>query len=394
MSNHNFFDNSIISDNDVEEHKIKNTLIVFPKDKKSTNKKLNYYKDNIDNSIIHHDENKDININFYNKIMASKIPVNKKNNIKTKDDNITEDNDSIKGIKKLIIEYINQLEILNNHLTDISKNKCSVEKYRSSDGAYINSTFISSLNHHMKTSLNCFIISVQLLDDILKDEHHRKILNHLLASCVDMSKYLNSITDYYMLTQGKVNINPVKCDIRKDIMNVLGMHELTLKKKQIKTDLDIDDKSKLILIDWKKISTIIYKIIQNSINNTENGNIKLVCKLYDNLDNLIISSELLNSKIIEKVKNSDDVGILYICISDNGVKISIDDCEKIFEPFFQINNDEAIVTERNGLGLGLTICKGFIELMHGYIRAIPNEKKGLKIELSIPVSVCETKNIT
>ncbi|HYA27462.1 MAG TPA: ATP-binding protein [Acidobacteriota bacterium] len=71
-------------------------------------------------------------------------------------------------------------------------------------------------------------------------------------------------------------------------------------------------------------------------------------------------------------------GIVTLEVADNGCGLAADLRAKIFEPYFS--------TKQNGTGLGLTIVSQIIEDHRGYIRALPNEPRGTKFTIELPVS--------
>ena len=65
-------------------------------------------------------------------------------------------------------------------------------------------------------------------------------------------------------------------------------------------------------------------------------------------------------------------------ISDNGIGISTDNLDSIFDPFFTLKK------VRQGTGLGLTVCYSIVEQHKGKISANINSNNGLTIKVSLP----------
>jgi signal transduction histidine kinase len=87
------------------------------------------------------------------------------------------------------------------------------------------------------------------------------------------------------------------------------------------------------------------------------------------------------SLIKVKVRVMDDR--VVVCVEDNGIGFSVEDAEKLFKPFPGI--DRPVVSEQS-VGLGLSICKGIIDLHGGEIWAeSPGRGKGAKFCFSLPV---------
>ena len=71
---------------------------------------------------------------------------------------------------------------------------------------------------------------------------------------------------------------------------------------------------------------------------------------------------------------------VHVIVKDDGIGISADVKDKIFEKFYQIDG----VHSRGGLGLGLTLCKKIVELFKGTITCESEEGKGSEFTVIIP----------
>ena len=78
---------------------------------------------------------------------------------------------------------------------------------------------------------------------------------------------------------------------------------------------------------------------------------------------------------------------------DTGIKIPENEKTKIFQPFYQVN--EQWMTTQEGLGLGLTICKEIINLMEGdiYIGTPNQEEFKTNIEFFLPLKIKNKKEV-
>jgi two-component system sensor kinase FixL len=71
-----------------------------------------------------------------------------------------------------------------------------------------------------------------------------------------------------------------------------------------------------------------------------------------------------------------DEGRAQLTVTDHGTGIAADALERVFQPFF--------TTKRQGLGLGLTICRSIVELHGGRLWASNNEERGATFHLALP----------
>jgi signal transduction histidine kinase len=109
--------------------------------------------------------------------------------------------------------------------------------------------------------------------------------------------------------------------------------------------------------DRDKILTILTNLVKNSINFTEQGAIEFGCRKKD--------------------------GFLEFFVSDTGIGISSQDKDLIFNRFRQCS--EELTRTHEGAGLGLSIAKGYVELLGGRIWFESESGKGSTFYFTIPV---------
>lgn len=102
---------------------------------------------------------------------------------------------------------------------------------------------------------------------------------------------------------------------------------------------------------------------------------RVIVNLMDNAVSAVAKEP--HPEVLVALKYDRDLKTVRLTIGDNGDGVSAADRSRIFEPYFS--------TKEGGTGLGLAIVKRIIEDHNGFIRAIPNEPKGLKIVIEMPV---------
>lgn len=102
---------------------------------------------------------------------------------------------------------------------------------------------------------------------------------------------------------------------------------------------------------------------------------RVLVNLIDNAISAVAKEQ--HPEVFVSLNYDKDIKTVRLVVSDNGDGVSSADRSRIFEPYFS--------TKENGTGLGLAIVKRIIEDHNGFIRAIPNEPKGLKIVIEMPV---------
>lgn len=210
---------------------------------------------------------------------------------------------------------------------------------------------IASVSHDLKTPLTSVIgYSNLILDNKMTKEQILKYNDKINLKAKNMKDILNNF-DEYLVNNNK---NTLKLETIKisDILKQLNEDYLfDLEANNIKFITESDCSDEFIEIDISKIRRIFSNIIDNSVRYIKtNGIIKVRIEEYDEYFKFIVS--------------------------DNGKGVDDKIINKIFDPLFTTDNSRKIS------GLGLSICKEFIEMHNGSITAYNN--LGLTIEFNIP----------
>ena len=211
---------------------------------------------------------------------------------------------------------------------------------------------ISSISHDIKTPLT----SIIGYGDLIKEEDDLKIIkkhnNKITDKALNIKEILSTFDDYLVNYENA----PLKLNkfIISDLVNKINNdYKLDLENNNIKLEVITKLNDEVIYIDGLKLKRIFSNLISNSIRYiTSNGKIT-----------------------IEILKDDKD----YIFkIKDNGKGVDEAILDKLFDPFYTTDKSRKIS------GLGLSICKEFVELHGGNIKA-KNLKKGFEIEFTIPI---------
>jgi PAS domain S-box-containing protein len=119
------------------------------------------------------------------------------------------------------------------------------------------------------------------------------------------------------------------------------------------------------LKDFKAIKDVYVDIDPFQMREVFNNIIDNACHAVDDKGEIKVSAKLLGQSI-------------KVSFKDNGIGISKEDLEKIFEPFF--------TRKSKGTGLGLTICKELISLHRGHLKIESVEKQGTLVTITLPVN--------
>ncbi len=106
----------------------------------------------------------------------------------------------------------------------------------------------------------------------------------------------------------------------------------------------------------------------------------MLCRTVEN----VLRNAIRHSSLLTHISFSEDEKQWSIHITDDGEGLTVEECERIFSPFYRATL--ARERESGGVGLGLSIAKAAVELHHGRIIAEPVKRGGLRVTLSFPKS--------
>jgi signal transduction histidine kinase len=219
--------------------------------------------------------------------------------------------------------------------------------------------FIAILSHDLKSPFTAILGFLELLTTGLRKFSIEQIETHLNTINDATKNTFNLLQDLLMWTRahsGKIPFNPEKIYFKDEFEKVISLMMPAAQAKNIKIEYDGPDKIK-VLADKDMLKTILRNLVSNAIKFThESGTIKI-------------------SAIRED-------GNTTISVADNGTGIKTDEMNKIFD-ISKILPSSGTNGEK-GSGLGLLLCKEFVETHGGRIWFTSEYGKGSDFRFSLP----------
>jgi len=265
----------------------------------------------------------------------------------------------------LLTEKNNQIELKNIQLSQMNQKVVQInEKLQQSqiELTIANSAknrFFSILGHDLRNPFHSIMGHSYLLSksyDKLTIDERKRYANDILSSCEQLNRLLDNLLEWIRTQSEGITINPREFKFYPLVQESLSVLKNNALEKSIEINNTID-KDIRVTADYAMIETVLRNLINNGIKFTPNG-----------------------GKISISATQKDN--LLKVEIADNGVGIQPDDIQKLF------NVDSNIKTRgtnnERGTGLGLVICKEFINLHKGEIWVESELGHGTVIHLSIP----------
>ena len=247
----------------------------------------------------------------------------------------------------------------------------SVVSRREKEAAKAKGYFFSTISHDIRTPLNAIVgFSQMLRHGSNTKEEVDDALDAILTSSKSLLSLVNDILDLSRRDSrhAEVSLAPTDCH--------LLLHEIVeaFRVGSSKPHVDIRDATgdiPTLVVDSLRLRHVIFNLVSNSVKFTENGYVEV-------------------RAIFDRVDTSGDMGTLVIEVEDTGVGISEDDKHKIDSPYVQTASK---ISRHGGTGLGLAVCRQFVEAMGGSMSFESELGKGSTFCITIPeVKVAEVEN--
>ena len=250
-------------------------------------------------------------------------------------------------------------------LRDISdriayKNEVLEQSQKAQESDRLKTAFLMNMSHEIRTPLNAVMGFSDILKDTKLDNDQETYIQHIQKGS---NRIVNTITDLIeasQLQQKQFKVSLEEVDILSLVNEVYytskdsHQHQLSSIEYSFNTNISEDI---IISTDGERLQAILARIIDNAFKFTKKGGIVLEC--------------LLIEQAIE------------INIKDSGAGIEKEKMQLIFDFFRQ--GDDSLTRGYEGLGLGLPIAKGILELMGGEIDIISEPDVGTNISIKLPL---------
>lgn len=204
------------------------------------------------------------------------------------------------------------------------------------------SLFLANMSHEIRTPLNGVLGFVTLLKESKLTAEQNEYLNIVQTSAQVLLEVINNILDISKLESGKMELYNTETNLTLVAKNTIKLFKAKANEKEIELGAYIDPNLPLeVMADSLKIKDIISNLIGNAIKFTNNnGHININIRL-------------------KKIENK--IATIYVEVVDDGIGISHDKQEKVFQSFEQA--EQSTTKHYGGTGLGITIVNSYLELM-------------------------------
>jgi PAS domain S-box-containing protein len=225
---------------------------------------------------------------------------------------------------------------------DITARKMAEEALRESDRR--KDEFLAMLGHELRNPLGVINTCVQLLMRKGPPDPTLTEIEQMIARQVEhMARMLEDLLDVSRITRGQIRLKKELCDFAEIVRNAVSDHRGNFAESGLELAAELPDSPLWLMGDRTRLAQVVGNLLFNANKFTDRGG-RVTVTL----------SRIAGARALLSVK-------------DTGIGIEPEILRQIFAPFIQ--SDHSIDRSRGGLGLGLALVKGLVELHGGKARA-------------------------
>ncbi|MFM7272373.1 MAG: ATP-binding protein, partial [Gammaproteobacteria bacterium] len=232
-------------------------------------------------------------------------------------------------------------------------------------GNRVKTAFIKGMSHEIRTPLNGMLGLVELVADSGIPGEEKFQLRRALDSGRSLLNVLNDLLEFARTESEKPGIAPSNIDLGTLVLETVELFSPTASARELKTGCALaPDVPRLVRCDGARLRQVLTQLMANAIKFTERGSVRLQVRC---------------------TARGEGSARLRFAVMDTGIGIDPEQQPRIFEAFTQA--DESIGSRYGGSGLGLTLCRRFVEAMDGEIGVESTLGAGSTFWFEIPVEV-------
>lgn len=250
---------------------------------------------------------------------------------------------------------------------EVARTRLERQNAELAQGARTKGTFLANVSHELRTPLNAIIGFSDLLgagalgplSPSQQDSVETIVRNsrHLLA-------LINDVLDIAKVEAGKLELHLVRADVREAVEGVLRDAGSLATRKRQRVVAEVGAEPLVVVADEVRVRQVLFNLVSNAVKFTpEDGEITV---------RIVRTTTPLPTPAQRAADRAGGTALVprdavWVAVRDTGPGIRAEDMERLFHEFSQVNPEHN--RQHEGSGLGLALCKRFVELHGGTIGA-------------------------
>lgn len=260
----------------------------------------------------------------------------------------------------LLIIFLSYFRMSHAQIQELAEAKQMAEEASKSK-----SEFLSNMSHDIRTPMNAIVgMTTIAMTNINNQTRVEDCLKKIVLSSKHLLGLINDVLDMSKIESGKMILNVELVSLREIMDSIVSIVQPQIKAKHQKFNVFIYDiTSENVLCDSVRLNQILLNLLSNAIKFTpEGGSIEVS----------------LHEKSSPK---GDDYVRILLQVKDNGIGMTEEFQEHIFDSFTREDNKRVQKTE--GTGLGMAITKYIVDAMDGEIEVISTQGVGTEFNVAL-----------
>ncbi|WP_165062747.1 ATP-binding protein [Adlercreutzia sp. ZJ154] len=234
------------------------------------------------------------------------------------------------------------------------------------------STFLSSMSHDIRTPMNAIVGLTAIASNHIDDrERVENCLERIGVSSRHLLSLINDVLDMNEIESGKISLNAEPFSIKELMDDLIAIVQPQTRAKTLDLKIEpISVQHDIVLGDTLRIHQVLLNILSNAVKYSKpNGWVHVF--------------------ISEEATSDSEIYNYCFVVEDNGIGMSPDFIDSVFEPFERERNEITSFTE--GAGLGMSITKNIVDLMGGTIEVESQLDIGSKFTVTVPLKITDVQ---
>ncbi len=234
------------------------------------------------------------------------------------------------------------------------------------------SEFLSSMSHDIRTPMNGIVgMTTIAIANIDNTERVKDCLDKITLSSKHLLGLINDVLDMSKIESGKLTLNMSQISLRETMDSIVNIVQPQVKSRQQHFDISIQNiLTEEVHCDSVRLNQVLINLLSNALKFTpEGGSIKVFLEQ-------------------EESPVGDDHVRCHFRVKDNGIGMTKEFQEKIFDTFTR--EEKAQIDKIEGTGLGMAITKAIVGAMNGTIELQSEPGKGSEFHITLDLEKADT----
>ena len=233
------------------------------------------------------------------------------------------------------------------------------------------SEFLSNMSHDIRTPMNAIVGMTAIATANIDDKQQvQNCLKKITLSSRHLLGLINDVLDMSKIESGKLTLNMDQVSLREVMDSIVSIAQPQVRSKRQHFDVFIHDiTTENVCCDSVRLNQVLLNILGNALKFTPDGG-RIQVSLYE-----------------EVSPKGDEYVRIHLRVKDNGIGMSPEIKDKIFESF--VREDSARVRRTEGSGLGMAITKYIVDTMGGTIEVESEPGQGSEFHVTLDLQRAE-----